>query len=652
MPKFLVLSNGNLLVGLDKSAQVRDLYYPYVGLENQTGGQYTHMIGVWTHSRFTWLSDPSWQIDINYQPDTLASKISAINTDMQVRLDFTDIVYNEKDIFIREINVTNLGDHPRLIKLFFHHQLVIHEIHKKDTSYFDPRLPAVIHYKGRPAFFITAESEGKFFEDYNTGLFYSDGQEGSHVDAQDGYLSKNPIEHGQVDSVIGLSLNTEPNQTKVVHYWLIAATSVRDLYDQNQFVIQRTPASLMKSSADFWRAWISRDTWDFANLPDKVITLFKRSLLIIRTHADNHGGIIASCDSDLLQYGRDNYSYIWPRDGSVSAIALDKTNDHTVAERFFQYCNDIIHPDGYFLHKYRPDQALGASWHPWVRGTTPQLPIQEDETALVIHALWQHYLLTRDLEFIESIYNSLIKKAAEFMVSYRDLSTGLPKESYNLWEEKYGVSTFTASSVYAALISASKFADLLGKTDSGQKYRQAADQIRDGILTHLYDGAKGYFYCLTNLNGEPGKIDPTVDMSAAYSIFRFGVLQPTDPRVTSSMSYSLFRLGLTTLIGGVARYEGDPYFRVDGSLPGNPWFISTLWLAQYYLTLAQKPEDLASVRRLLEWVAKHALPSGILSEQLNPHTGDQISAAPLTWSHAEFVITLLEYLDKLKSLSR
>ena len=39
------------------------------------------------------------------------------------------------------------------------------------------------------------------------------------------------------------------------------------------------------------------------------------------------------------------------------------------------------------MHKYRPDKSLGSSWHPWVRNGKPELPIQEDETALVIYAL-------------------------------------------------------------------------------------------------------------------------------------------------------------------------------------------------------------------------------------------------------------------------
>ena len=102
-----------------------------------------------------------------------------------------------------------------------------------------------------------------------------------------------------------------------------------------------------------------------------------------------------------------------------------------------------------------------SSWHPWVRDGKVQLPIQEDETALVIISLWEYYELSKDLEFIEEVYTTLIKKAADFMSTYRDEVTGLPKPSYDLWEEKYGISTFTASAVYGALMAAGKCFDLM-----------------------------------------------------------------------------------------------------------------------------------------------------------------------------------------------
>ena len=652
MPKTLILGNGNMLIGYDARAQVRDLYFPYVGLENQTGGYRMHKVGIWVDNQFSWTDWDDWQITSGFVTDSLVSHIRAINAKLAVELNFTDVVYNERDIFIRQVEVKNLSTYPRLIKIFFNQQFELYDSFRKDTAYYDPHHQVIIHYKGRRAFVVNAIEGSRGFDDYSVGLISIEGHEGTYKDAEDGSLTKNPIEHGPVDSVISLSLNIDGSQSKTVHYWLTASKLISEALDLNQYILEKTPQYLIKSTKDFWFAWSNRQNFDFNNLQDPLVDLFKKSLLIIRTHVDNRGAIIASCDSDMLQYGRDTYSYVWPRDGAFSAIALDRAGDHEVAKRFFQFCNDIVSPEGYFMHKYRPDQALGSSWHPWVRDGQPILPIQEDETALVIFSLWLHYQTTRNLEFIEEIYNSLIKRCAEFMVTFRDQSTGLPLPSYDLWEEKYGISTFTASSVYGALTAAGKFADLLGKNDSANRYREAAAQVRAGILKYLWNEEQGYFYKMINFKDGQTIIDPVVDISSAYGIFKFRVLEPADEKLSRAMSYSMYRLGLTTLVGGICRYDGDRYYRSDHSLPGNPWFICTLWLAQYYLTQANSLESLASVSRLLNWAVKHALPSGILSEQLDPHTGAQISAAPLTWSHSEYVITVLEYLDTLLHLNR
>jgi GH15 family glucan-1,4-alpha-glucosidase len=50
---------------------------------------------------------------------------------------------------------------------------------------------------------------------------------------------------------------------------------------------------------------------------------------------------------------------------------------------------------------------------------------------------------------------------------------------------------------------------------------------------------------------------------------------------------------------------------------------------------------------ILEWVASRALPSGVLPEQVHPFTNQPLSVSPLTWSHAAFVSSVLEYLNKL-----
>jgi len=48
---------------------------------------------------------------------------------------------------------------------------------------------------------------------------------------------------------------------------------------------------------------------------------------------------------------------------------------------------------------------------------------------------------------------------------------------------------------------------------------------------------------------------------------------------------------------------------------GNPWFICTLWLADYYITRAQKPAELKMALPIFEWPANHALESGVLASR-------------------------------------
>ena len=47
-----------------------------------------------------------------------------------------------------------------------------------------------------------------------------------------------------------------------------------------------------------------------------------------------------------------------------------------------------------------------------------------------------------------------------FLTVHRDTYTGLPKPSYNLWEEKFGVHTYTAATVYAGLKVAARFSEI------------------------------------------------------------------------------------------------------------------------------------------------------------------------------------------------
>ncbi len=112
-------------------------------------------------------------------------------------------------------------------------------------------------------------------------------------------------------------------------------------------------------------------------------------------------------------------------------------------------------------------------------------------------------------------------------------------------------------------------------------------------------------------------------------------------------------LEIKTEVGGIARFQNDGYMRAteDNNIPGNPWFICTLWLADYYIAKAKNENDLRRASEILEWAVKRALPSGVMAEQLHPIDGSPMSVSPLTWSHSTYVATVISYLRKLAEFS-
>jgi GH15 family glucan-1,4-alpha-glucosidase len=208
--------------------------------------------------------------------------------------------------------------------------------------------------------------------------------------------------------------------------------------------------------------------------------------------------------------------------------------------------------------------------------------------------------------------------------------------------------------VYAGLIAAQNFAAFFEQKERAEAFGQAAKEVKSGIETYLYDPAlKRFLKTITPSHDGSFTVDLSVDAST-YAPFYFGVFDPNDERIVNTMRAIEERLTVRTDIGGLARYEGDAYHsrsKDRQAVPGNPWIHCTLWLAQYRIARARTEEELHQAPPILEWAISRALPSGILAEQIDPYTGEPISVSPLTWAHATFVATVLEYLQKLQTLS-
>ncbi|HET8909964.1 MAG TPA: glycoside hydrolase family 15 protein [Ktedonobacteraceae bacterium] len=663
MPRDLPLGNGHFLLNFDHNYNLRDIYWPHVGQELHTNGDISHT-GVWVDGQFAWLDAPEWQRELVYEQESLVTAVTLSHPGLQLKLVFNDVVDFYRPLFIRKVLVTNLADHPRSVRLFFHYDWHIWADAEGNTVLYDPARQALLAYKHDAYFLMNGQlinggTDGAQvgISSWATGVKEFNGSEGTWRDAEDGELARNPIAQGSVDGTIALHLpQIAAGADGIAYHWLVVGHNLPEVEGLEDQIRARGPEAFIQRTYHYWFRWVNKEEQGFADLSPALIDLYKRSLLILRTQIDDGGAIIAANDADVEHFSRDSYSYMWPRDGALVANALSHAGYSEITRGFFDFCSGVLTKDGYLLHKYNPDRSWGSSWHPWSdKNGKPQLPIQEDETALVIYSLWQHYNIFHDIEFVALHFRTLITPAADFMVSYREPHTGLPGPSYDLWEERRGILSYTTAAVYAGLDAAAKFSSLFGEIDLAAKYRTAANELKDATIRYLWDEEHGHFLRMITVD-DNGTIQKDLTLDSSISgLFLFGMCDAHDPMLERTMQALEQTLWVKAQTGGMARYENDYYYQVThdlGLAQGNPWFICTLWLAQYRITHATGLDELRGALQLLEWVQERILPSGVMAEQVNPFSGEPLSVSPLTWSHAEYVLTVRWYLGKYERLSQ
>ncbi len=635
MPRSLVLGNGRMLVNLDQNALMRELYFPQVGLEDHMTG-HVQRIGIFENGNFTWLGDDHWDSKVSYLAETMMGDSEMVSKKWGLRLKFHDFVTPDLDLFCRKIEIENLRDQEREIKVFFHYDFYLYGAKSNDTVFYAPGHHALVFYNRNRYFLVNASKSRGIIDQFATGKTNYKGLEGTWKDAEDGHLAGNPITQGSVDATFGLDLKLKAGKSEELSAWVAAGKTADEVYDLNIKVKKIGFNKLERDTKNYWYKWVNKRRFNFEGIDERTIKLFKHSLLIVRTQIDNEGAIIAANDSDITRFNKDTYSYMWPRDGALVAMAMDKAGYSEVTENFFRFCAHAQRDEGYLLHKYNADGSPGSSWHPWIYEDCPQSPLQEDETALPLLALWNHYKQVPNIEFLHYMYDDFVKGAADFLVDYRDPETKLPLPSYDLWEEHKGVFTFSVAATYGALDAAEKICSALGSTVHRAKYAQAAQEVKAAALKHLYNEEAGRFVKALG--------DDTVDASIA-GVFLFGLLPADDERVVSTMKQFPQKIGVKN-IGGLARYENDYYQRTadyPADVPGNPWIITSLWYAQWCLQMSQQHNDkyFKEAISYINWSTDQATASSILPEQVDALNGEPLSVAPLTWSHATYVDTIL-----------
>lgn len=305
MPRDLPIGNGRLLLNFDATATLRDVYYPRVGHSNQTIG-HPNRFGVWvaeqdgSNPQFAWVGADGWERHLDYWGETLVTDVLLTHAGLGLRLRCHDVVLHNDDTFIKQIEVSNLMERARLVRLFFHQDFHIEESGVGDTAYYEPYNQVLLHYRGRRYFLMDlAHEQQERIWQYATGIKEYGGMDGTWRDAEDGQLGGNPICQGYVDSTVALELRLPPGGSALAHYWMVAGRNFFEVRDRNRHIREVGAAALLEETRQHWQAWLRPALErDFGDLSEVLIRLYRRSLLIIATQCDVRGAIIAANDGD------------------------------------------------------------------------------------------------------------------------------------------------------------------------------------------------------------------------------------------------------------------------------------------------------------------------------------------------------------------
>ncbi|MBA2852503.1 oligosaccharide amylase [Methanococcus maripaludis] len=609
-----IIGNGNILAKIDDSGSIEYMFYPSLGYEKHI---FDASFAIYNHG-LRWAWDNGWEINQSYVKDTNILRTTyECNEFLMESRDYIPISHN---IIIKQISISNKTDETQDLKLFFYENLRMGEIPRENTVQFmkDPRM--IMKYDGMYTMCIGSD---KKIDSYQCGVRSSD--KSALIDISNGILKEYSTSSGLItDSAISWDLKLLPGQKQSVSVYIIM-----NEYKGDQYKLMETMDSIkvvIDNHEDFYQLtnsyWknllettISKLSANELNRVSMCEDLCKRSLLTLLLLCDRGGGIMAS--PSLYP----DYRHVWCRDGGYIAVALSLCGQSSIVEKYFEWCRKTQNEDGSWVQSY------------YINGIPRLTAMQIDQVGTTIWAALIHYRKSDNEKFLRKNW-AMLKKAADYL---SNVSTGL-YPSYDLWEEKYGVFTYTLGSMYGGLKSAVEIAKILEENEGLiEKWQNSLKFLKEEVVEKIYLNDKNRFSKALHPK------DETVDSSILGITVPFNLVNADDPRMvaTADQIDSAFNYK----VGGIGRYPKDVYFG------GNPWIINTLWLYMYYELLIYdlsknksiKKEILNNYREksstLFDWVCKYNF-SGLMPEQIHKDLGVPISAMPLGWSHAMFIIAV------------
>lgn len=618
-----IIGNNEMLASYTKNGELLRMYSPMREYKQfieffHTGVKINDSNIIYTHD------DINNIYDQNYIEDTNILNTEIRNTYFNLKINQTDFVLIKKNMLMKKYKFINENTIDLDVKFLIHSKLISNENDMVSCTVIDN---GMIQYN----------------HDYSVCTFAINKDISSHQihNTKNNILTANISDKDYIgmssDSSIAYNIGTlKPGEEKVLEI-LIYINENKDIYNLSE--IEKEIGKIKKIDIEkeyktvksYWKKYLKEHlTIGYKEVTNqyeaKVQNILKRSILLFPLLSNpTTGGIIASVEIDEHFENCGRYAYCWPRDAVFITKALDILNMKKESEKFYKvFCKNTQSSNGMWEQRFFTDGRLAPCWG-----------YQIDETASVVHGVYEHYKVVKDVKFLKDTLK-MCEKAIKFLQKYaEDIISGENKFhiSYDLWEMNEGVHLYSLASIVSAFEAFIKIDEEVFNSFDNNRIKQEKlrnkkielekniKEIKRYILDNLYnDGQKSL---LRNLK------DTKTDISVLGAVVPFNLFGPNEKKVLNTVER--INMTLRTYTGGYLRFEGDHYMGGD-----NPWPIATLWMALYYIEAGKKIE----AKECFDYVVRAATKHGYIPEQVDNQTMDPAWVNALGWSHAMFVNVL------------
>ena len=642
-----IIGNSKMLASVRENGEIFRLFWPHIEY-GQHLGHFWPGIRIATPDRqsFTkWFHLNIWESSQRYLDDTNILETSYCSLTHHIKVIQSDFVFPHQDILARHYVLQNEGDKSENINFFLYCYFNIEESVLYDGAYVDFSNNSLIFFRrnvylslAAPGFPLTGYQCGRRgapsdpFQDASRGALWGTG---------DNILQS----AGSIAWDLG---ELHPGQPKTFSLYLAAGHSQDEMHGLQSVAASKEGAQWLEETKQYWHGWLGEGQ---RRTGESGPPAYNRSLLAIKLMTCKEtGASIAAPEFDPYYTACGGYGYCWPRDSVFIAAATDEAGYHDLAAQFYNFTVSIQEPDGSWQQRFFTDGAVAPSWGK-----------QMDQMGSVLWGYGHHYNLTGDRAFLDKIWSSLNAGARYLVDNLED--NGLPKPSYDPWEDEFAQGTYSAAAVFAGLKASFEIAAVMGKKDEAAQWRKSSETVREAILKHQWSEHHNRFLRGVNrrvsretydyVTSRGGKaftgFDPAgiyrthwigendqVDAALLGLAFPFGVVSPLDERMQATVRAIEERLSNRS-VGGIHRYDGDGY------RGGNPWVLTTLWLAIIHIMSGNRKR----AEELGNWCLAQSNRHLLLPEQADKNHGGPVWVMPLNWSHAMFVLTHLAFQGKL-----